>query len=205
MKLQPDSLPIEYVLTLLLRKRINDLTGGCCNLWETFYKSQNRRLKRYIAPLRLPPEQVEDVLQEVWRTTMARWDTFRNRGDAWYILAWSRRVAHNKAVDLRRRLNHRRAESLDSVRIEPVDTKAVRRTESAEKNEMVYSLLAILHREQSKNCWLVREHYLNGRSIKELAEETGLTEHAIHNRLHRAFNRLRNLAERIGTSCESMP
>lgn len=122
-----------------------------------------------------------------------------------FLLAWSRHVAHNKAVDLRRRLNHRRAESLDDMGIDPVDMGASNIAEAERLFTSLDSLLEMLRAKQPFNCRLAREHHLNGRSIKELAKETGLTEHAIHNRLHRALNFLRCLAKSKAFSDECQP
>jgi RNA polymerase sigma factor (sigma-70 family) len=199
------SMRIEWMLSFLLKDKVNALTRVSKTQWDTFYRLQNQHLARCIARLRLPPERVEDVLQEVWKATLARWDSFREPEGARRLLAWTRRVAYNKAVDLVRRLNRRRATSLDTPLIELVDTKVVRTAESARNSEVLETLLEILRCEQSMNWWLVCEHHLKDRSAKELAKETGLTEHAIHNRLNRALNRLRSLAERMGFGGEPMP
>jgi RNA polymerase sigma-70 factor (ECF subfamily) len=179
------------------------LTGGARTQWDTFYRLQNRRLARSLARMQLPPERVEDVLQEVWRATITRWDSFREPNGAQRLLAWSYRVAHNKAVDLIRRLNRRPAKSLAALPVEPVDTKAVRPSKTAESEERLDALLEVLRREQPMNYWLICEHYLMDRPITELAEESSLTEHAIHNRLPRALKRLRSLAEKFDFDGES--
>jgi RNA polymerase sigma factor (sigma-70 family) len=158
--------------------------------WDDFYRIQSARLSRIAAARGVPPDQVEDVVQEVWLETVANWARFRGEHGAQRLLSWSAKVMHGKTVDAIRRLDRRRAQPLPA---DPVDGSTSPR-EVEEWREWLAAKLEELRENDARNCRLLCGHFLDGRPIKDLAAETGLTIHAVHCRISRALDKLRRLA-----------
>jgi RNA polymerase sigma factor (sigma-70 family) len=167
--------------------------------WSTFYRLQSERLSRVAADRRLRPEQIADLVQEVWAETVEHWDSFRGRHGAPRLLSWSRRVMHCKTVDAIRRLNRQQNGSLHAHAAKLIDPKAPASADVAEERERREWLtvrLEELRAEDPVNGRLLCEHFLEERTTQELADETGLSVHAIHCRISRTLEKLRRQVSR---------
>jgi DNA-directed RNA polymerase specialized sigma24 family protein len=111
-------------------------------------------------------------------------------------------------VDLLRQLKRRQAtsvgtqptERLDASANDPADVAAAK-----DERERLAATLEELRVEHPEYEWLLREHFLRGRPIKELAAEKGVTEHAIHGRMTRALKAMRRLLSRRHPGNEASP
>ncbi len=61
-----------------------------------------------------------------------------------------------------------------------------------EREESLIAQLEELRKEDTLNCRLVCEHFLERRSIQDLAAETGLTVNAISCRIRRTLKKMRD-------------
>ena len=141
--------------------------------------------------LGVPQSLCEDVVQEVWIRALMQGKEFHGEGALAELCAWLCGIAHHVAVDMLRGLGRHGAASLEALAAEPLDQGEVNRVERAAGAECLTVCLERLRREAPENCWLVCQHYLEGRTIQELAEETGRTAHEISCRIYRVMQKLR--------------
>jgi RNA polymerase sigma factor (sigma-70 family) len=163
-------------------------------LWEEFYPSQTERLSRIAAEMGMPPNQIADVLQEVWLDAAKHHEGFRGEGAEERLSSWLDTVVRSKSRDVLRRLGRRREESLDNLPAETMDRTAkepAELMETKERDENLAAHLEELRKENPLNCRLVCAHFLEGRSIQDLASEVHLGVNAISCRINRALKRLR--------------
>lgn len=164
--------------------------------WEQFYRCQTERLTRIAAKTRVPPDQIADVLQEVWLAAVEQAGEFRGDDTEQRLSSWLAGVVRYKSIDTIRRLRRRRRlqiASLHNVQAEPVDHKGKEPAESmeeGERDESVTAKLAELRKKNPLNYRLVHAHVLVGRSLPNLAAETRLGVHAISCRIGRALKDL---------------
>ena len=166
--------------------------------WAVFYELQRKRLAKIGAGMQLAPGRIDDLIQETWLATVTRWDTFRVPGGARRLLAWTRKVMHDKAVDLIRAQDRHRAASLDGLASEPMarDPKGC----AAREEELAWLSAALdgFCEKKPEDCRLLWEHHAEGRKLEDLAAETGLTVHTIRNRINKLRRQLRRHARRLG-------
>jgi len=98
------------------------------------------------------------------------------------------------AVDMLRGLGRHGAVSLEALSAEPLDQGEVNWVERAAWAECLTVWLERLGQEAPENCWLVCQHYLEGRALGELAAETGRTVHEVSCRIYRVMQKLRSWA-----------
>lgn len=137
-------------------------------------------------------EDADDVAQQVFLKVYLSIDRFDGRGS---LAGWIYRIAINECYDFLRRRNSRlRRESAPGVQEtipaerRPADRRLVDR-------DFLNKLLA--HLPQQDRLLLVLKE-IEGRSLNELAEMTGLKEGTIKIRLFRARRRLVQIASEIG-------
>ncbi len=201
--------PLHEVLSLLLNRDPEDWTQHSTkDLWGAFCRSQSQRLARVVAEMKLSREQIEDLTQEVHRKILARWEEFRRLGGAEELLALSSKMMHDDAVDLIRRLNVSRATALDTELAESLVSKVGELAALVAANELRQWLeagLAELEKENADHAWLLREHFLKERAIQDLAEEKGVTVHALHCQKTRALQEMHQLLSGRHPSDEASP
>jgi RNA polymerase sigma factor (sigma-70 family) len=167
------------------------------NSWAAFYGLLSSRLARIGIKVGLRPSWIEDKIQDVFLALLARWQDYRP-SRAKEMLALSKKMMHDLAVDEIRRHDRRHVESLDALAVEPTDrgvNERERQTEAEKWNKWVEEKLKELNEENEENCKLFRAHYFDGRSCKDLAAETGFSIRAIEGRLSRMLQKLRHLAK----------
>lgn len=170
--------------------------AGLKTPWEEFYHFQAKYLSRIAAGMGVPPDQIADVLQEVWLAAVEHAEEFHGDDAEQRLSSWLVGVARNKSIDTIRRLCRRRRlpiESLDNLAAEPVDHEAKGPAElmiAQEGDKHLAATLEELRAKNALNCRLVCRHILEGRSLPDLAADTGLGVHAISCRIDRALKDL---------------
>jgi RNA polymerase sigma factor (sigma-70 family) len=166
--------------------------------WEEYYRCQTERLSRIAAVMRVPRDQITDVLQEVWVAAVDHQKEFRGADTEQRLFSWLVGVVRKKSIDVIRRLRRLRKlriESLDDLSAGPVDCNVQEPAdgmEAMERYESVYAKLEELRKKNPLNYRLIREHGLEGRSLSDLAAETGMSVNAISCRISRALQYLRS-------------
>ncbi len=123
------------------------------------------------------PQDAEDACQEALLEAAREVDTLRDEAK---LEAWARRVATTTALDFRRRLECRRAHEARALPSEPAGSGEL---------DLQSALQALDEPERRA----VAAHYLDGRPLRELAREEGVSEVAVWKRLGKAKSKLRRL------------
>jgi len=132
-------------------------------------------------------EEARDLTQEVFLAALKSWDTYR--GDA-SPLTWLRSIARRKVADhLTARAQQNSARGATSL------------TNLTNGHTNLDERAAILSRAMRKlpldRVELLEEKYLEGRSVREIAKQRGITEKAVESALSRARGALRDLFLRL--------
>ena len=134
----------------------------------------------------------EDIVQETWLRAVAAW---RARGTPKQPGAWLVRVAHNLIAS---HFRSKRPPTVDSSELALADDRVSPSTAPAAA--LVNWGMSRLKRRQAL---LIEAFHFEGKSIRDMALEYGLSERAVEGRLRRARESLRELLEphvRPGTS-----
>lgn len=164
------------------------------NTEEELYQEVSLYLTEMLVRMKVPRSWIEDLVQEAWKSAAEHREIFAEKDVKPRLYGLLRRVAHDKAVDLFRHLDHCPCESLDAEGIEPIDGAEAKRAETSEQREMLDALLEEVRPDHEENMLLLRLHYFQGFSIQELAQRFGRTPKAVDNRIRRALIELRELA-----------
>ena len=171
----------------------------------TFYRMESRRLAVIAAEMKVPHSEIEDVIAEVWLEAVKFRPRFAD-GDAEQRLhCWLTLVGHSKAVDALRHLRRHLCESLDRLEEALIDDAEAKREDVAELAECLDALLEGLRASNEEAHRLLTEHFFHGRSIRELAQESGTTVKSVANRIRRLLIKLRELLDHTLGSGEGMP
>jgi RNA polymerase sigma factor (sigma-70 family) len=161
----------------------------------TFYRMESRRLAVIAAEMKVPPSEIEDVIAEVWLEAAKYRPRFAG-GDAEKRLhCWLTLVGHSKAVDALRHLRRHSCESLDRLKVTLIDDAEARREAVAEFAEWLDAMLESLRASNEEPHRLLTEHFFHGRSIRELAQESGTTVKSVANRIRRLLIKLHELLD----------
>jgi RNA polymerase sigma factor (sigma-70 family) len=174
-------------------ERTSTFFSGLTTPVDEFIRSQMVRLRRIAYEMGVPRDRIDHVIQDVWRDALQSNATFNGEHAQQQRCAWLNRVMRSKSKNALRYLKRPPA-SLDATSAEPVDCEAKEPVDLMQAKEREAWLAASLEELRAKdpvNGRLLSEHFLEGRSIRELADETGFTSHAIHCRIGRALKKLR--------------
>jgi RNA polymerase sigma factor (sigma-70 family) len=163
--------------------------------WGKFYRSQTERLSRIATKMRVPPDQIADVVQEVWLDAFKHREKFQGENVDQRLSSWLSTVVVHKSINVLRRVHRRPTESLDDLAAEPIDHKAddpEERMEAKEEAETLAVILQGLRKKNPLNYRLVCDHVLEERSLQDLSASTGLGIHAISCRISRTLKELRS-------------
>jgi RNA polymerase sigma factor (sigma-70 family) len=171
---------------------------------DDFYRAVTARIVWIAEKIGVPKDQCADVAQEAMLSALEHNKESPGTYTLVQLRSWFALVGCHRAVDARRKLVQNCFQSLDDLPAEPMDAKAERGEEGAAWIECVQTLLERLRRENSKDCRLVYERYLEERKIGELAEERGWTAHKVSVRIHRAMQKMRSWASESSSRCEEV-
>ncbi len=165
--------------------------------WKPLYHLWRWHLSALGAKMRLRPEQVEDLLQDVFLALQGRWEEYRGLG-AEALLALSRKLMHDRAVDLIRVRDRHRALPLEALPSEPISRDSSEGPYPTDREEWIEYLRARmdeLKRHKKDYFELVYAHHVEGQSSADLAAKAGCSVHAMECRLARAMQALRRFVE----------
>jgi RNA polymerase sigma-70 factor (ECF subfamily) len=134
---------------------------------------------------RLAPDlaSAQDVVQEVFLAALAAWDSYRGDGS---VLAWLRAIARRKVADhFGRRGAANQHEDLDAL-----SETLVFDHDDPEQRTLL--LAEAMRRLPPESVELLEEKYLEGLSLRQMAERHARTEKAVESALSRAREMLRD-------------
>jgi len=131
---------------------------------------------------------VEDLVHDVFVAAFKQRDRFRGDASTW---TWLAAIAINQSRSLRRRqlMRFRWMRRTRPAIESPAAGEDLERDETAQRVRDAVARLSATDRE------LIVLHYLESMSVEELCKLLKVTNKAIHVRLHRARNRLKELLE----------
>lgn len=131
-------------------------------------------------------ELAEDTVQETYMRALAHW---RKKDMPDVPLAWLKTVARNLLISHYRKVNPLSFdESKMDIRSDNLDI------EKRETASLIYFCLSHLKKKESN---LIEAFYFDDKSVREIAEELGLSERAVEGRLRRARQRLKKYLHRF--------
>jgi RNA polymerase sigma-70 factor (ECF subfamily) len=145
---------------------------------------------------------VEEVVQEVWATLVRglrglHYDPSRGSLRNW-VVAVARHVAVREARERSRphteALTPERAELL----VDPAPGPAILFGQKVEQDQVRAILAELRTTLPDQTYHIVVQHWLEGRTVREIAAESGLSEHQVWLRLSRALHKVRALVRRDG-------
>lgn len=161
----------------------NERMANAGDVIEDAYKAYFKDVYGYVVR-RVGNETVaEDIVHDVFLTALDKIEKFRNHPQQ---KGWLMVTARNKMRELKRKMENNPLESLEEmveVGEEEVDY---------EKIEFELTVLEVVKEEEWE---LIKDYYLRGVTIREMAEKYGITENAMTVRLHRLRKKIK---ERIG-------
>ncbi|MCL7745454.1 sigma-70 family RNA polymerase sigma factor [Guyparkeria hydrothermalis] len=169
-----------------LRGRLLDGLSGDSRAYHAFLQATSDLLRRYFRRrLGSLPDEVEDLVQE---SLLAIHDKRQTYDPALPVTAWLYAIARYKLADLLRR-RKRREQRTDSL-----DQAAIREPRAPEHDEMagrdLEHLLSLLPKRQQLS---IRHTKLEGLSVMETAQRTGMSESAVKVGVHRGLKTLARL------------
>jgi RNA polymerase sigma-70 factor (ECF subfamily) len=163
------------ILVLSCQKRDESAFRELVNRWEP-------RLYYYLRRIIEDENAVWDILQETW---LAVFRNVRKLKDPYKFPAWLYQISHNKAVSLLRKENQ--YIQITDDQMADYAQKNITIPTDKEQTELIHKLLSKLklaHRE------VLTLYFLEGFSIKEMAEIIGVSEGTVKSRLYYAKNKL---------------
>jgi RNA polymerase sigma factor (sigma-70 family) len=163
-------------------------------VFADLYQRHAHTLLAFIRRYASTREDAEDVLLEVFLAAFENGSLAKLGEDE--QLAWLRRVARNKCVDLYRRARYRQAVSLEGVAellYEEEDCAPEELALRSEEHALLRTRLADLPQQQQV---VLRLRFGNGLRSAEIARQLNKSESAVRMLLSRALNFLREVYQR---------
>lgn len=150
----------------------------------SYVERTSEALRRFLVALCCGDTQLaDDIAQETLIKAWLSCDGFREDSS---FATWVRRIAYNTY------LNHRRT-ACEAARFDTREVEAMAAPDSADSAFRYQALYAALARLTSKERTSIILHYLEGYSLKEIAEIEDTTPEAVKQHLSRGRTHLRHL------------
>lgn len=162
----------------------NERTDGAGGAIEKAYSAYFKDVYEYVVRRVGNKAVAEDIAHDVFITALNRVEVFQDHPQK---KGWLMVTARNKMKELRKKMENNPVESLEEMQDVGV--------EEADFEKVEFGLT--MHKVIAEDEWeLIKDFYLRGITIRELAEKYGITENAMTVRLYRLRKKIR---ERIGT------
>lgn len=168
--------------------------------WDRFFRICTPLIRQTIRARRIAEADENDCVQEVWEAVFAGLHGFGHDPDRARFQAWLLALTRHKAADvIRQRIRHpvERLGDEGEAAIPSRDADPATEYERRRTRVMVRRVLALLSRQLSPCTYRVFcLRWIEGRTIKQIAEESGLKPEQVRFRQHRAKQRFRQLLAR---------
>jgi RNA polymerase sigma-70 factor (ECF subfamily) len=162
--------------------------------WRELYVSHFDFVYGVARKLGTPPEEIEDVVQDVFLVVFRKIDTFRQGR----LSTWIYRICANVVSDRhRRRRVRRRFASLESWLV-PKPTPAPTPEQNAERVASQRAVRLVLEKMAAKKREVLALYEIDGLSGDEIAERLGCPPATVRTRLYHARREFLRLARRHG-------
>jgi RNA polymerase sigma factor (sigma-70 family) len=183
-----------YLETRRLRQ---PMSSSLSEAWEQFYSTYNQILRHLAVACGVRPAELDECVQEVWATLVAKLGTFHHDSQRGRFTSWLYILVHSKAADLVRartrhpteQLAHATAAELRGREADP----AVEYAERCDQSRVRDALDGLRKQISDPDYSILRMHWLEGRPLQEIAAVLNLTPGQVWTRHHRVKSRLRLL------------
>lgn len=180
------NLPEELLIDLAL--------AGNQRAYSVIFERHERLMRNVISRYLNQPEEQEECLQD---TLVRMYRALPNFRRACKLSSWLYQIATFTAINYYRSKTHRQLmDSVDAIPELAYQENQPEAITQLERNDVSHNLNSALQLLQEKDATVLRQFYLNEKSIDEICRETGLSESNIKTRLSRARQRLREIIDR---------
>ncbi|MGE5702511.1 MAG: RNA polymerase sigma factor [Clostridia bacterium] len=162
---------------------IEEMIAGDEEAFRLFEKTFRAHLYQVVYSVLHHAKDAEDVTQEVFIQIFLSLPDYRSQG----FKTWITRIAINKAIDWKRKQRRRREELQEQMEaVMPLvasETDAETPLLQKEEQERLYNAL---HEMPVSHRRAIYSYYFEGKSYKEIAEETGVATKTVESALYRA-------------------
>ena len=167
------------------RALVRACAAGSGGAFEEIIRRHQPRVARLVRRLLGWPEDVEDVVQEVFMTVLSRSGRFRGQST---LSTWITSIAINRCRSLRRRMGVRWRAIKQLRRLRPVTAGGADASAMAEeRRQRVRAAIGSL---SAADREIIVLHHLEEMSVDAVAQTLGIRRNAVEVRLHRARRRL---------------
>jgi len=165
--------------------------------WHRFYRVYSSLIRRFVLAHDIRDADVDDCVQEVWRTVAKKLTEFKRPTNRPGLRAWLYSIARSRAVDLLRRKSRTTAKSLSAVVEQGLEPEGStpgpgQRYEQDCENAMLQTAVAELRERISNiNYRVLRMRMFEGRKVAEVASTLGLTPEQVRYRQYRTIQKLK--------------
>jgi RNA polymerase sigma factor (sigma-70 family) len=155
-------------------------------------------IRRFVIRCGVPADDADDCCQEVWKDLYIKLTSFNSDGSQARFCSWLKRIAHSKAVDLRRYQMRHRTERLPKTEKALVsrDAEPAALIEERCLEEEMEKILDVLRQQVSELSFrIVWMHLIGGRTPGEIAAELNQIPRNISDRLYKAKRKFQKLCE----------
>jgi RNA polymerase sigma factor (sigma-70 family) len=165
--------------------------------WEEFYRLYDPVIRRFALVHGASGADLNDCVQEVWTTLLAKLSDFRYDPGRGLFLSWLYTLVGSKATDLIRQKTRHPAGRLSraaAARLRGPDADPAAEYERRRQQALVRGVLGEL-RGRAPECSyrVLYLRWIEGRTVPEIAVTLGLTAGQVRARQHRMWRRLRAL------------
>jgi RNA polymerase sigma-70 factor, ECF subfamily len=163
---------------------------GDRSAFEALYRSTSSRLFGICLSIVAERAEAEDVLQEVFALIWSKAAQFK--AERANPMAWLSMIARNKAIDRRRTLPGRNAESIVELELKSEDPEPALLAQAASDRARLDRCLSQL---DARRRWLIRAAFFDGSTYASLAARVGAPLGSIKSLIRRSLLQLRACLE----------
>jgi RNA polymerase sigma factor (sigma-70 family) len=168
--------------------------------WGHFYLLCDPLLRRFAVSCRVLPGDVDDCVQSSWKQITADLPSFRDDGKTGRLAAWLHAIVRGKGIDLQRYRDRHPTRSLLSHRgawqTSRDEDPAAKCERHRERTRVTKVLTKLCRQVFTINYRAFQMRWMEGCTVKEVAQELDLTVSQVRYRCYRVKLRFRFLYER---------
>jgi RNA polymerase sigma-70 factor, ECF subfamily len=172
--------------------RVMERTPDKNKLFLRLFLQNQRGLYAYVLTLLPNRADADDVLQE---TSLVMWDKFDANGPPNDFLAWGRRIAYHKILDLYKKTQRVRAH-LSRIFVERIGQSTSNEAEALRQEERRTALAACIEKLPPRERDLLNRRFAEGSTTVSTSEQLGLSVDAVYKALARVRQSLFDCVER---------
>lgn len=172
----------QFQYTLVMEKLIQQILDGDLLAVQTFYKKYSPKITSYIQQ-KVGSQDAYEIAQDVFLEAFDSLALFEGRSS---IATWLYTIAHNKIVDFYRKKKIKSVLLSQFPFLQPISQEIVQPEFQFEKNKIRDRIEATFHTISFRYRQILKRHYEDNISVKQIAIELNLSHKATESLLYRA-------------------